>query len=151
MITLLLSQAQEWEVERIAKDQGFSLVEILPFEDLIFSGRGYSRKRTYADDIFPSSSSSSSAATSSTSPSSPSFSSPPSSPSSSSPSTIDSLYRTADSESKEDGAFHSHSISSSTASHQQNVRIAQESYVLQRKKWRQSTVVAWTFVFTHTR
>jgi hypothetical protein len=151
MITLLLSQAQEWEVERIAKDQGFTLAEILPFEDLIFSGRGYNRKRTYADDIFPSSSSSSSSAMSSTSPSSPSSSSSPSSPSSSSPSTIDSLYRTADSESKEYGAIHSHSMSSSTASHQQNVRTAQESYVLQRKKWRQSTVVAWTFVFTHTR
>jgi Domain of unknown function (DUF2431) len=140
MITLLLSQAQEWEVERIARDQGFSLSEILPFEDLVFSNRGYSRKRTYADDIFPSSSSTSSSSTSSSS---------PSSSTSSSASANCSFNRTADQDSDEDGV--SNTVSSHTKSRQQNVRAAQESYVLQRKKWRQSIVVAWTFVFTHTR
>lgn len=143
MITLLLSQAQEWEVERIARDQGFSLSEILPFEDLVFFNRGYSRKRTYADDIFPSSSSTSSSSTSSTS------SSSPSSSTSSSASANCSFNRTADEDSDEDGV--SNNVSSHTKSRQQNVRAAQESYVLQRKKWRQSIVVAWTFVFTHTR
>ena len=57
MITLLLSQAAEWEIEKLAKSEGFLLSEIIPFEDIIFSTYGYSRKRTYSDDIFPSSSS----------------------------------------------------------------------------------------------
>ena len=57
MITLLLSQAAEWEIEKLANNEGFRLTEIIPFEDIIFSTYGYSRKRTYSDDIFPSSSS----------------------------------------------------------------------------------------------
>lgn len=147
MITLLLSQAQEWEVERIAKEQGFSLSEIIPFEDLIFDGRGYSRKRTYSDDIFPSSSSSSSSSTST------STSSSSSSSTSSSPCAEGYLNHNSDRESKEDGTLDPIpcSVFSDTGSHQQNVRAARESYVLQRKKWRQSTIVAWTFVFTHSR
>ena len=57
MITLLLSQAAEWEIEKLANAEGFILIEIIPFEDVIFGTYGYSRKRTYSDDIFPSSSS----------------------------------------------------------------------------------------------
>ena len=56
MITLLLSQAIEWELEKLGRINGFQLSAIIPFEDLIFSTYGYSRKRTYVDDIFPSSS-----------------------------------------------------------------------------------------------
>ena len=125
MVTLLLSQALEWEVERLATVHGFCLTEIIPFEDLIFAATGYSRKRTYADDIFPSSSSSAlSGRSSSTSPSP--------APCPSDASKLDSHLTHIG-----DGSQTAHS----------NARFL---YSLQRKQWQKNTVVAWTFVFTHS-
>jgi hypothetical protein len=43
----------EWEVEKLANAEGFSLEAIYPFEDLVLGALGYNRKRTYNDDIFP--------------------------------------------------------------------------------------------------
>ena len=55
-ITLLLSQAQEWNVEELGRGpagKGYRLEAILPFESTLFEYFGYRRKRTYNDDSFP--------------------------------------------------------------------------------------------------
>ena len=56
VITLLLSQALVWEIERLASRSGYHLEKFLPLESVyhqIFAN-GYNRKRTYVDSSFPS-------------------------------------------------------------------------------------------------
>jgi hypothetical protein len=55
VITLLLSQAVVWEIERIALKSGYNLVKFLPVEAAYHSiySHGYQRKRTYLDSTFP--------------------------------------------------------------------------------------------------
>jgi len=48
-ISLLLSQAVTWEVERFAGEHGYKLAKVLPFEA---PSSRYTRKRSYADATF---------------------------------------------------------------------------------------------------
>ena len=151
MITLLLSQAMEWEVEKMALHWGFKLTEIIPFEDRILSHYGYDRKRTYADDIFPSSSSSTSTSSSISSQSSsalPSSLSPSASfceegsRSIAQPLTVD---ISSESETMVEKRF-----TPDSGGHEHHVLTpSQELSYMQRKHWERNSVTAWTFVFTH--
>ena len=167
MITLLLSQAMAWEVEKMSNHWGFKLVEIIPFEDRIFSHYGYDRKRTYTDDIFPSSSTSTSTSTftsTSTSTSSSSSSRPTSTSTLQSsllsstsvftassttlplrlsdPLSPDSLSNTA---TPTEGRYTAHN-----GDDEHTVRVSKLLYNAQRKHWERNSVTAWTFVFTHS-
>ena len=144
MITLLLSQAMEWEVEKMALYWGFKLTEIIPFEDRILSHYGYDRKRTYADDIFPSSStliSSVSSSQSSLSPSALFFEKD--SRSTAQPLTADRF--------SESGTMVEKSLTSDRGGEHEHKVLppSQELSYMQRKHWERNSVTAWTFVFTH--
>lgn len=54
MLTLLVHQAVAWEIEYLAQKHGFSLSQIIPFEQLAWLHGGYQRRRTYKDDAFDS-------------------------------------------------------------------------------------------------
>eukprot|EP01039_Chlorochromonas_danica_P003674 gene3674-4020_t len=56
-IALLLSQVVSWEVELLAEQCGYAIVDIYPFSSDLFAGLGYRRRRTYNSDSFASSSS----------------------------------------------------------------------------------------------
>ena len=154
MVTLLLSQAMEWEVEKMALHWDFKLTAIIPFEDRILSHYGYDRKRTYADDIFPSSSTSTSTLSSSIS-SSQSSSALPSSLSSS-----ESFFEkdsrsiaqplTADRLSESETIVEKSFTSDRGGEHEHKALTPSQvlSY-MQRKHWERNSVTAWTFVFTH--
>ena len=134
---------------------GFKLTEIIPFEDRILSHYGYDRKRTYADDIFPSSSSSSSSSSSTSSSSSQSASTLPS---------TRSLAATASSTAQpivphsltakpllDTATLPDKSYTADSNDNKYHVRKpSQELSLMQKKYWERNSVTAWTLVFSHT-
>eukprot|EP00597_Dinobryon_sp_UTEXLB2267_P002175 CAMPEP_0170062282 /NCGR_PEP_ID=MMETSP0019_2-20121128/3562_1 /TAXON_ID=98059 /ORGANISM="Dinobryon sp., Strain UTEXLB2267" /LENGTH=370 /DNA_ID=CAMNT_0010268381 /DNA_START=666 /DNA_END=1776 /DNA_ORIENTATION=- len=52
-VSLLLNQLVAWDVEGIAREEGFRLKALYPFNSTLFAALGYSPKRTYSDAFFP--------------------------------------------------------------------------------------------------
>jgi hypothetical protein len=52
IVTLLMSQAFSWDVEKIAYLEGFKLTQIFPFDNCCFSQLGYTSKRSFIDQSF---------------------------------------------------------------------------------------------------